>query len=180
MRWLLPGLLTLAYPALVYLSLGHLEPRWLALLLVALALLRAAATRDRMWLLAAAGGLLLAGGGMISNALMPLQLYPVLVNAVLLVVFGSSLVFPPTVIERLARLREPDLPEAGVRYTRKVTWLWCGFFACNGGIALGTALWASPAVWALYNGVIAYLLMGLLFAGEWLVRQRVRAGYRHG
>jgi len=32
-----------------------------------------------------------------------------------------------------------------------------------------------PEIWALYNGLISYGLMGLLFAGEWLVRRRVRA-----
>jgi len=41
--------------------------------------------------------------------------------------------------------------------------------------ALWTALYASHATWALYNGLVAYLLMGALFAGEWWVRQRVRA-----
>ena len=65
-------------------------------------------------------------------------------------------------------------------YTRKVTQVWCGFFVLNGGLALGTALWASDATWALYNGLIAYGLMGVLFAGEWVVRRRVRAGHAHG
>ncbi len=58
------------------------------------------------------------------------------------------------------------------RYTRRVTQVWCGFFVLNGGLALCTALWASDAGWALYNGLVAYVLMGLLFAGEWLVRRR--------
>ena len=93
----------------------------------------------------------------------------------LLAVFAISLRYPPSAIERLARLQEPDLPESGVRYTRRVTQVWCGFFIVNGSIALATVLWASDAAWALYNGLIAYLLMGLLFAAEWLVRRRVRA-----
>jgi uncharacterized membrane protein len=49
-----------------------------------------------------------------------------------------------------------------------------GFFVINGTIAAALTLWAPLAWWTLYNGLIAYLLMGLLFAGEWLVRQRVR------
>ena len=40
---------------------------------------------------------------------------------------------------------------------------------------MATALWASPAVWALYNGLLAYFAMGALMGGEWLVRRRVRA-----
>ena len=46
--------------------------------------------------------------------------------------------------------------------------------AGNNG-ALYTALYADMKIWALYNGLIAYLLMGALFAGEYLVRLRVKA-----
>lgn len=180
MRALLITLLTLAYPALVYAGLGRFEPRWLACLLAALALLRAYATRERVWLVAAAGALLLAVASMLGNAAWPLKLYPVLVNAVLLAVFTVSLYYPPSVIERLARLREPALPPEGVAYTRRVTQVWCAFFVINGSVALATALWASDATWALYNGLISYGLMGCLFSGEWLVRRKVKARHGHG
>jgi uncharacterized membrane protein len=52
--------------------------------------------------------------------------------------------------------------------------MWCGFFVVNGLIATATALWASAGVWALYNGLLSYVAMGLLMGGEWLVRRRVR------
>ena len=48
------------------------------------------------------------------------------------------------------------------------------FFALNGAVALITALWASAATWSLYNGVIAYLLMGVLFAGEYGARRNFK------
>ncbi|NVJ23528.1 MULTISPECIES: hypothetical protein [Myxococcus] len=183
MKFLRPallGVLSLAYPLLVYWGLGRFEPRWMAVPLVGMAVVRAVATRERVWLVTAAGALVLAGTSMLGNHALPLKLYPVLVNAMLLAVFATSLVYPPSVIERLARLREPELPPSGVAYTRRVTQVWCGFFVVNGSIALGTALWASDATWALYNGLIAYGLMGVLFAGEWLVRRRVRASHAHG
>jgi uncharacterized membrane protein len=44
----------------------------------------------------------------------------------------------------------------------------------NGSMALITALWSSFEVWSLYNGLIAYVLMGLLFGGEYWVRQRTQ------
>jgi len=72
-------------------------------------------------------------------------------------------------------MTEPDLPPAAVRYTRQVTRVWVAFFAFNASVATGLALLAPLSWWTLYTGLIAYLLMGLLFAGEWLVRQRVRA-----
>ncbi|MBK1711181.1 hypothetical protein CKO43_00100 [Rubrivivax gelatinosus] len=178
MRPLLTALIalaTVAYPLLVYTGMSTLEPRWMALLLAALALARAAAARSRTWLAAAAGATVLAAFAWAGNAWLPLKLYPALVNTLLLVVFGASLRWGPPVVERLARLHEPELPPAGVAYTRRVTQAWCGFFVVNGGIALATALWASDAVWAFYNGLLAYLLIGLFFGAEWLLRRRLRA-----
>ena len=52
--------------------------------------------------------------------------------------------------------------------------VWSVFFLCNGLLAAALTLWAPLSWWTLYNGLIAYGLMGLLFAVEWLVRQRVR------
>jgi len=102
-----------------------------------------------------------------------LKFYPVMMNLGFLVLFASSLFSPVSFVERLARIREPDLSPQAVIYTRKVTWVWSGFFLVNGTIAAFTALWTTDAVWMLYNGMIAYLLMGTLAAGEWLFRQRV-------
>jgi uncharacterized membrane protein len=110
--------------------------------------------------------------------LLPLKLYPVLVNLGMLVVFGYSLYAPPSMIERMARLSDPALPAYAIAYTRRVTQVWCGFFVMNGTLALLTAVWASAAIWSLYNGVLAYVLMGCLFAGEYLVRIVVRRRHR--
>ncbi|MGB8666210.1 MAG: hypothetical protein WCD24_15885, partial [Serratia inhibens] len=100
--------------------------------------------------------------------------YPVLVNVLLLLLFAYSLFAPPTVVERLARITEPQLDAAGVAYTRQVTQVWCGFFIVNGAIALATCLSGDIALWTLYNGGISYLLMGALMGIEWIVRKRVR------
>lgn len=173
-------LLTLLYPLVIYLGLGRWEPRWLALFLLVIALGRAFVNRDRLWLLASLGAGVLVACSFLGNQALPLKLYPVMVSLVFLSVFALSLRFPPTVIERLARLHDPDLPEAAVAYTRRVTWVWCGFFLFNALVSLATALFASDAQWALYNGLISYVLMGLLFAGEWLLRQRVRRALGRG
>jgi uncharacterized membrane protein len=182
---LLVTLATLAYPVLVYVAIGRFSPFWLALLLAGLMAVRACIARDAVWLLAGVGAALLALATLLGDSWLPLKLYPVMVSAVLLGVFGASLLRPPTVIERIARLREPELPPAAVAYTRKVTQAWCLFFVANGLIALATVLWGSEELWLLYNGLISYLLMGALFAGEWLLRQRLRArgalsGAAHG
>jgi uncharacterized membrane protein len=81
------------------------------------------------------------------------------------------------VIERLARITEKNLPPAGVRYTRRVTQVWCIFFIFNGSVSLLTCLVGNVHWWTLWNAMVSYLLMGLLFACEWLVRQRVKRRY---
>ena len=168
----LAWLATLIYPLAIWLGLARFEPRWLGCVLLAVALLRAAVSREPVWLVAAAGALVLVIATFVFNDGLPLKLYPVLVNAALLGVFALSLWRPPTVIERLARLRHPDLPPDGVRWVANVTRAWCLFFVLNGGIALWTALAASDATWALYNGAIAYVLIGAMLGGEWLLRPR--------
>lgn len=54
------------------------------------------------------------------------------------------------------------------------------FFLVNGAIALFTALYSSDKIWALYNGLISYGLMGMLFVGEWLVRPKHKADVGNG
>ncbi len=166
--------LSIFYPALIYFGIRYFSPQVLALPLALLVLGGRTSTfgvRTGPW--CAAGGLLLAVLGFgLKNTLL-LKLYPVLVNGGLLAVFVSSLRYPPSIAERIARLRSPDLPRVAVAYTRRVTQAWCVFFVGNGLVALWTALWSPDHAWFIYNGVIAYVLIGALFGGEWLVRQRV-------
>jgi uncharacterized membrane protein len=103
-----------------------------------------------------------------------LRWYPVLISAFMLGLFALSLKYGPPMVERLARLREPQLPANAVVYTRQVTVVWSVFFLCNGLLAAALTLWAPLSWWMLYTGLISYGLMGLLFAIEWLIRQRVR------
>jgi uncharacterized membrane protein len=167
--------ITLIYPLAVWLGQGQIEPRFLAGLLVLAGLTRVQTLKigqvGRWWL---GGTLLLFVLAVWSNVLLPLKLYPVLVNAVLLSVFIYSLIYRPSMIERFARIHEPNLPTWAIHYTRRVTQVWCVFFAANGAIALMTALWASPATWTLYNGLIAYVMMGILFASEYVVRWHLK------
>ncbi|SAK58327.1 intracellular septation protein A [Caballeronia catudaia] len=95
-----------------------------------------------------------------------LHIYPSLVNLGLLIAFGATLVRGPSMIEKFARIGTPDLSEPAVRHTRRVTRIWCGFFAANGLFSLYTALYWPREAWSLYNGAISYGLVGVLIAGE--------------
>ena len=74
------------------------------------------------------------------------------------------------IVERFARLQADDLSEAEVHYCRSVTRLWCGFFIANGSTALYLALVRDLELWALFTGLISYILIGTLFAAEYLYR----------
>ncbi|MGZ5007444.1 MAG: hypothetical protein ACXWE9_06285 [Methylobacter sp.] len=170
------GLSTLLYPLAVFFGREYFEPWKIAALLIALLLVRLAASYSlNHWstplLIAGIAYSLLA---MWINQLNVLLIYPILVNGLMLLMFGWSLLSPPSLIERFARLQHPDLPPEGVIYTRRVTQVWCGFFIINGALASVTAFWCSLEVWSLYNGLIAYVLMGILFAAEYWIRIRTQ------
>jgi uncharacterized membrane protein len=162
------------YPGFVYFGLGHVAPG--AILAVALALggVRLVMARGRGAVL---GFVILAvalGGLLLVRPMLAVQAYPVLVSLGFAAAFAWSLAFPPTVIERLARLREPDLPADGAAYTRRLTGVWVVFLLGNAAVTAGLALWGSLAAWTLWTGLISYLLMGALFGGEWLLRGWLR------
>ena len=171
--------LVLLFPLALWLGEGRVAPAWLAALLLLVGLARlsnlAPTFARHYW---ASGTILLAILAYWSGGLLPLRFYPVLVNGAFFTAFAYSLIVPPSTIERLARLQDPNLPPAAIAYTRRVTQVWCVFFALNGAIALYTALFSSMAQWSLYNGFLAYLLMGFLFAGEYCARCYFKR--RHG
>lgn len=171
-KWIL-GAVLICYPALVYYGLQNYGPRIIAIILLLVVSIRSVINRDHLsvwlWLIA----LTAAAFSFAGNTPLGLKLYPVLVSATMLGVFTISLLRGPTVIERFARLQEPNLPSEGVKYCRKVTLVWCVFFIFNGIVAALT-ISASDAVWALYNGLISYIIMGILFAGEYIVRRHTR------
>jgi uncharacterized membrane protein len=171
------ALLTFAYPFLIYLGLERLGPRRLALLVGGLLAVRG------LWLLrgrpmreigafvlpALIVGVLIAAAAWLDDARLILAL-PVVINGVLLVTFARTLRSGPPMIERFARIQRSDLTDEEMRYCRSVTVVWCAFFVSNGAVAAALAAFGSLAAWTLYTGAISYVLMGILFAAEFIVR----------
>lgn len=182
LKWLV-ALALVAYPAAIYVAHRHVSPsQMLAGLLALLGLRALLATwlmpRHVMRQLALGGALLLAGG--LVWRLLPdvrmdwLRLYPALLDAGVAVLFLGSLASRRPLVERIARVMEPDLPPAGVAYTRRVTWAWGVLMGLITLVAAYTAVAASLRAWTLFNGLLVYLLMGAAFAVEYGVRRRVR------
>ncbi len=179
------------YPLLMYVGESRLGVQWMAIGVIAVCLLRLAVSRfgaplvdaravfgARELLLICCGAIALAIVSIWRGSSSAMLYYPVLVNTVMLIVFGGSLLASQTVVERIARLRHKGLPTEAIPYLRRVTAAWCVFFVLNGAIALYTATSTSFETWALYNGLIAYILIGAMFAGELLIRARAMRGLR--
>ncbi|THB67351.1 MAG: hypothetical protein D6B27_04620 [Gammaproteobacteria bacterium] len=184
MKKLLNILLTvsvLLYPLLVYFGLQSFDTRTVAvailLILVSRFFLSKKSTKTdkgipqfRIVLIC---GILLVLVSLCADSEYGIKLYPALVSFGLLIIFASSFYWPPPIIERLARLMDKDFPDEAVPYVRRVTISWCVFFVINTSIALWTTFFADQKVWVAYNGFISYILIGLMFAGEFIVRKIV-------
>ncbi len=174
------GLIFLLYPFLIYLGLQEFQPRVLACLLLIAVILRLTASRygkkkegemgtSLYWIAAA---ILVTIFTLVTDSKLGLYLYPPLVNLTFFIFFSVSLLHPPTVIERIARRQRPEMSVRAIAYTRKVTQAWCLFFLLNGGISVMSISY-SEEWWVLYNGFITYILIGLMLAGEYLIRIKV-------
>ena len=83
---------------------------------------------------------------------------------------GPSLV-GKHVPEQFAQADFPILPPNCVTYCRRVTSVWCIFFFVNAAVSLHSAFFWPKHYWALYNGLISYILVGLIFAIEYICRR---------
>ena len=173
----LQTLALLAYPLFVYLALRVASPRMVALGTLALLAARLAflaparfAATARAFAPAAIALGLASLVSLVWNDPRSLLLAPTLASLGLLAAFASSFLADETTVERLARAQVGDLDADERRYCRRVTGLWCAFFAANAAVSAALALSATREAWALYTGFIAYLLVGALFAAEYLYR----------
>jgi uncharacterized membrane protein len=177
---LLAGVGTVLYPFLVYFGLPHVSAGplvGLAMVLGGLHVLnrwrRGGGVMPR-WGFAVIAAVLLGALALLAlRPMLAVQAYPLIVNLSLAAVFAWSLAQPPSAIERVARLTNPDLSPREVAYTRTVTKIWLAFFLLNATITSLCAVYFTMAVWSLWTGLISYLLVGALFACEVMVRRRV-------
>lgn len=173
------AILVIAYPVAIFWGLTHFSGRSVSLFVLALVVPGLAwrfrkADRATFWSmvrLPIAILVLLTLGAVLDDARFVLAM-PVLINAVLLIEFGSTLRAGATpMIERFARMQEPELDQAKQGHCRGWTVAWCGFFLANGATAGLLALLAPLWWWTVYTGAIAYALMGAMFAIERIQRR---------
>jgi len=167
------AVIAVAYPFFVYALHERVSPTVFALGACLLLLLRAYFASSgfmhqlRLPLLVAAAALALLS---IVDAVLAAKIYPALISLMVAALFGNSLRQPPSLIERMATLRDPDLSSAGREYCRRVTWIWTVWLVGNAGIATLLAMLPSIELWLLWTGLVSYICSGVLLFGEMLVR----------
>ncbi len=172
----LQGIFFLGYPLMVYLAYTRLETRALAILLLSLygisvaVRFRGSAAEVRHFVRQHIGLAILIAIALTTGDSTVLLFMPVIVSLYLLWTFSASLRDGIPMIERFARIVEDDLPDFTIPYCRKVTVVWCVFLAANALCVLILALAAPIEWWALYSGLISYLLVGAILVGEFVVR----------
>jgi len=167
--------LLLAYPLLTHAAVttGLAYLAWAAWLCIAALVVL---SFPGQWGLA--GFALLAAAPLVAEPDTLLRLPPVIINLALAVWFGRTLApGEEPMISWFARLvRGTELAPDLARYTRRSTLMWTAFFVSMAAAAAALAVWATPQTWSLFANGIDYLLVGVLFVGEYVFR-RVR--YRH-
>jgi uncharacterized membrane protein len=89
----------------------------------------------------------------------------------LLLMFGATLrPGHDALITALARRMYGDISDDMWRYTRRVTWAWCFFFAAQLLTSLALFLLAPLAVWSFFVNVLNLPLLALMFVAEQLCR----------
>jgi len=96
---------------------------------------------------------------------------PVLINLVLALIFGSTLLPGATpLITQFAQIMKGDLDAKALSYSRQVTIAWVLFFILMSVEALLLALYASPFIWSLFTNFLNYLFLLLFFLVEYRLR----------
>ncbi|CAN5208913.1 hypothetical protein BH11MYX1_BH11MYX1_53540 [soil metagenome] len=99
-----------------------------------------------------------------------LMILPSATQATFGLAFLRSLETTP-MIETFARMVKPELAPSECAHCRQWTRVWGIYLLVLAAIGLALAEWASLKTWTAYVGIASYVLVGLLFAVEYIVRK---------
>ena len=176
-------IISIAYPVLIYTGLKYQVLNYLIVFIAFVFFIRFICTRKVNGIMATAGryslacACLLCVFSLVFKKLELMLFYPVIVNAILFIVFTASILGKRPIITVLAMLKEKELSPFAISYTRILTIFWAVFFVINGLIALYTAIINDLKVWTLYNGFISYILIGIIFTAEFILRVFLKKKY---
>ena len=163
----------IVYPFIVYFGTTYVSPSVMAACLAVIVLLKVLVDDMHVglkWLALVAVVAAVALHWWMRGSVNSLMFWPVLVNSALFLVFGLSLFWKQSLIEIIARKRNMDVGSHNLRYLRVLTGVWAGFFVLSVIVSGFTVVNGNMDLWLLYNGLLSYLLMGVLIVGELIVR----------
>jgi len=108
--------------------------------------------------------------GWVSNNGTWLLILPSATQATFGLAFLRSLSGTP-LIEHFARMMKSELSVAQQAHCRSWTRIWGIYLLVLAAIGLALAGWATLTVWTVYVGVLSYVLIGVLFAIEYVIRK---------
>ncbi len=97
---------------------------------------------------------------------------PVITNLLFFLIFISTL-FGDAVplIGRITQLMKSDVADEVMDYCRWVTWAWACFFLLIALVSGLLSAYASIEDWSLFTNFVVYMLIGLMFIVEFIVRK---------
>lgn len=115
--------------------------------------------------------LALVGAAALSGERVFLLLVPACVHVALARMFWRSVRDGESIFERVAFGIQPYAPDFIRPYCRRSTLIWAGFFLANALVIADLALFGPLAWWRNFTGFLVWLAMGVLAAGDFVVRK---------
>jgi uncharacterized membrane protein len=114
------------------------------------------------------------------NAGWLLYLPPIAINLGLCWLFGRTLARGRVpLIARFAMIEQETLTRELASYTRMLTWVWTLLFAGAAAASLVLAMSGNRDAWSLFTNFLNYVLVAMLFLGEFAYRRLRFRSYRH-
>jgi uncharacterized membrane protein len=158
---------------LIYLSIESVTPALFSVLFAGLAVIKFISTseRDISSYVVLAFGIVFSLALALTDSEFLLRLYPVAMSFTFAALFAVSLSKEESLIEQFARISGKTITPNAKKYTRRLSGIWCILLVGNGLVALYLAISAPLKTWALYCGLISYVILGGFFLAELGYRQ---------
>ena len=106
-----------------------------------------------------------------------IYIYPVIIYVIFFAVFMYKIKEKPLIqsfaeLEHKVRNLAP-LTNKEKRYTYILTYIWSFFFLASALLCIFLSLFENKTYWVFYTGVAGYMLTGLLFISERLLRSKI-------
>ena len=163
------GAVIVIYPFVIFYALKqNIAIRFLGLVLLAMVAVSFLRNKNKYFFII---GLTLSLFVIFFNQDVFLKLYPVLMNSAICAIFALSLRKTPLVTQIAQKTQKKPLTKEILKYTRNVTCAWAIFMFINAILSLIT-VFMSNEIWALYNGFVSYVLIGMMMLVEYIIRKR--------